>query len=56
MFWELPISMDDEVPGICSQYFAPWNKKKNEIENVKNKKWKWNATRIANPNGWWGPW
>ena len=38
MFRELPISMDDEVPGTCSQYFAPGNKKKSEIENVKNKK------------------
>ena len=26
MLRELPISMDDEVPGICSQYFATGNK------------------------------
>ena len=26
MLLELPISMDDEVPGICSQYFATGNK------------------------------
>ena len=26
MLPELPIPMDDEVPGICSQYFATGNK------------------------------
>ena len=39
MLRELPIPMDDEVPGICSQYFATEkNKKKSESKNVKKVK------------------
>ena len=38
MLRELLIPMDDEVAGICSQYFAPGYKKKSESENVKELK------------------
>ena len=34
MLRELPIPMDDEVPGICSQYFATEKNKKKVKVNM----------------------